>query len=155
MCTNLSKSIRTAKMPKANSKAVNKCPALGYSTPGAVSAKSAQVTLCGNQNLSFQNQAEKAAMFLLPPTPQVSKIWSYLSLVSPRWLVRWLAGLNFSTPREQQHTHFRLRLSKYKRHESRCVLLFAPLVVAFGSFAISLANLPFLPVVICFFSKNV
>lgn len=63
MCTNLSKSILTAKIPRANGKAVNKCPALGYSTPGAVSAKSAQVTLCGSQNLSFQNQAEKAAMF--------------------------------------------------------------------------------------------
>lgn len=63
MCTDLSKSILTAKIPRANGKAVNKCPALGYSTPGAVSAKSAQVTLCGSQNLSFQNQAEKAAMF--------------------------------------------------------------------------------------------
>lgn len=62
--TNLSKSILTAKIPKANGKAANKCPALGYSTPGAGSARSAQVTLCGSQNLSFQNQAEKAAMFL-------------------------------------------------------------------------------------------
>lgn len=70
-CTNLSKSILTAKIPRASGKAVNKCPALGYSTPGAASAKSAQVTLCGSQNLSFQNQAEKAAMFLVSPTPQM------------------------------------------------------------------------------------
>lgn len=61
--TNLSKNILTAKMSKAIGKAVNKCAAFGYSTPGAGSARSAQVTLCGNQNLSFQNQAERAAMF--------------------------------------------------------------------------------------------
>lgn len=72
--TNLSKSILTAKIPKASGKAVNKCPALGYSTPGAGSARSAQVTLCGSQNLSFQNQAERAAMFQFSgPRPQVSQ----------------------------------------------------------------------------------
>lgn len=67
--TNLSKSILKTKIPKAIGKAVNKCPALGYSTPGAGSARSAQVTLCGSQNLSFQNQAERAAMFGGVPPP--------------------------------------------------------------------------------------
>lgn len=67
--TNLSKSILKAKIPKAIGKAANKCPALGYSTPGAGSARSAQVTLCGSQNLSFQNQAERAAMFRCVPPP--------------------------------------------------------------------------------------
>lgn len=67
--TNLSKSILKAKIPKAIGRAVNKCPALGYSTPGAGSARSAQVTLCGSQNLSFQNQAERAAMFGGVPPP--------------------------------------------------------------------------------------
>lgn len=76
--TNLSKSILTAKIPKASGKAVNKCPALGYSTPGAGSARSAQVTLCGSQNLSFQNQAERAAMFHGVPPPNV-KLVRFLS----------------------------------------------------------------------------
>lgn len=62
MYTNLSNSILTAKIPKASGKAESKCPALGYSTPGAGSLRSAQVTLCGSQNLSFQNQAERAAI---------------------------------------------------------------------------------------------
>lgn len=61
--TNLSNNILTPKIPKASRKAVNKCPALGYSTPGDGSARSAQVTLWGSQNRSFQNQAERAAMF--------------------------------------------------------------------------------------------
>ncbi|KAK5912162.1 hypothetical protein CesoFtcFv8_002061 [Champsocephalus esox] len=64
--THLSKRILKAKIPKASGKAENKCPALGYCTPGAGSARSAQVTLCGSQNRSFQNQAERAAMFLCP-----------------------------------------------------------------------------------------
>lgn len=77
--TNLSKSILTAKIPRASGKAFNKCPALGYSTPGAGSARSAQVTLCGSQNLSFQNQAERAAMFQSVPFPGrwVSSVVSY------------------------------------------------------------------------------
>ena len=58
----LSNSILTAKIHKANGKAESKCPAFGYSTPGAGSARSAQVTLCGSQNLSFQNHAEIAAI---------------------------------------------------------------------------------------------
>ncbi|TRY74121.1 hypothetical protein DNTS_026670 [Danionella cerebrum] len=58
----LSKSILTAKIPSASGNADNKCPAFGYSTPGAGSARSAQVTLCGSQKRSFQNQAESAAM---------------------------------------------------------------------------------------------
>lgn len=58
----LSKRIRTAKIPKASGSAENKWPAFGYSTPGAGSARSAQVTLCGSQKRSFQNQAESAAM---------------------------------------------------------------------------------------------
>lgn len=60
--TYLSKSILTAKMSAASGKAESRCPALGYSTPGAGSARSAQVTLWGSQNLSFQNQAERVAM---------------------------------------------------------------------------------------------
>lgn len=51
------------KMPKARGRAVNKCAGFGYSTPGACSDRSAQVTLWGSQNLSLQNQAERAAMF--------------------------------------------------------------------------------------------
>lgn len=58
----LSKTIRTAKIPKASGSAESKWPAFGYSTPGAGSARSAQVTLCGSQKRSFQNQAESAAM---------------------------------------------------------------------------------------------
>lgn len=54
--------IRTAKIPKASGSAESKWPAFGYSTPGAGSARSAQVTLCGSQKRSFQNQAESAAM---------------------------------------------------------------------------------------------
>lgn len=49
-------------MTTARGKTGYKCRTLGYSTPGAGSAKSAQVTLCGSQNLSFQIQAEIAAM---------------------------------------------------------------------------------------------
>lgn len=69
IATDLSKSILKAKIPKAIGRAANKWPALGYSTPGAGSARSAQVTLCGSQNLSFQNQAERAAMFRGAPPP--------------------------------------------------------------------------------------
>lgn len=73
--TNLSKSILKAKIPNAIGKAANKCPALGYSTPGAGSARSAQVTLCGSQNLSFQNQAERAAMSRGAPPPSAGGGW--------------------------------------------------------------------------------
>lgn len=62
LAMNLSNSILTAKIPTASGKAESKCPAFGYSTPGAGSARSAQVTLCGSQNLSFQNHTERAAM---------------------------------------------------------------------------------------------
>lgn len=58
----LSKKMRTAKMPRASGSADSKWPAFGYSRPGAGSARSAQVTLCGSQKRSFQNQAESAAM---------------------------------------------------------------------------------------------
>lgn len=112
MYTNLSKSILMAKIPKASGKAVNKCPALGYSTPGAVSAKSAQVTLCGSQNLSFQNQAEKAAMFSLSPTAQMLNYWVYSRPFLRSDLWDDLPDLTLARPREQQQRRFRSRLSK-------------------------------------------
>lgn len=64
LAINLSKSILTPKIPKASGRAINKCAGLGYSTPDECSDRSAQVTLCGSQNLSLQNQAERAAMSL-------------------------------------------------------------------------------------------
>lgn len=90
--TNLSKSILTTKIPKASGKAVNKCPALGYSTPGAGFSRSAHVTLWGSQNLSFQNQAERAAIFSRVPVParfaakyflaQRKDVWNLLDVYS-------------------------------------------------------------------------
>ncbi len=126
LSTNLSKIILTAKIPKARGKAVNKCPALGYSTPGAESARSAQVTLCGSQNLSFQNQAERAAMF---HGDSVHGRWEAISYLSERkyvWkllnassatvsLIRWVATLNFTAPvwrQPEKKANFRFRFSK-------------------------------------------
>lgn len=140
MHTNLSKSILRAKIPKASGKAVNKCPALGYSTPGAVSSKSAQVTLCGSQNLSFQNQAENAAMFLLFPTAQMLNYWVYSRLFLRSDLWDDLPDLTLARPREQQQRRFRSRLSKYM--SQRMFKCFVWALLASAIFKIRPANTP-------------